>query len=57
MSSLLYVEQPVGYWLRNTRFSKYVNDIRKNMVPYEFRPDMDRHIIVKGNVLEGETGK
>jgi hypothetical protein len=34
-----------------------MNDIRKNTVPYEFRPDNDRHIIAKGNIIEGETGK
>ena len=57
MSSLIYLDEPDCSPLRNQRFSYYRFKIRKSMVPYEYRPDKNRHIIAKNNVLGGEKGK
>lgn len=57
MSSLIYLDENKKCFLRNQRFSYYHFNIRKSMVPYEYRPDNNRHIIAKSNVIEGEIGK
>ena len=54
MSSLIYLDE-FGF-LRNQRFSKYRFSIRKSMVHYAYRPDNNRHIIAKSNIIEGEKG-